>query len=82
MIGVEWFRHGDTWHTLRAGRDRVAECGLTLLHPPKATASTEDQPVPPVPCPKCLIEVGMREVEDEPLDEALARGFLPPGADD
>lgn len=76
MIGARWFPHGSAWHVLTEHDPTASECGISLLAPPQRTvASTEEDPVPPNPCRRCFVELGLRDVEDEPLDEALARGY-------
>lgn len=76
MIGAVWFRHGGSWHALTEDDGSEAECGLRLLAPPKhPVVATAESPVPPSPCRRCFVEVGLRDVEDEPLGDALARGY-------
>lgn len=56
----------------------VALCGVSPLGGAKtrvvdcATAS-----FPPDICSQCLLEVGVTVVDEEPIEEALSRGFLP-----
>lgn len=75
MIGVGWFERKGQWHTLRADDPKTTECGIQFLHEPKVILSTKESPAPPNPCSTCFVAIGMREVDDEPLDDALARGF-------
>ena len=76
MIGVEWFRYRGLWHAVELGSQVRAECGLTMKSPQQLTAGTEDQPMPPAPCMKCAVRVQDRFMVEEPLDEAIGRGYV------
>lgn len=75
MNGVWWFRFGEKWHALKLDSDRQAECGLAMQSAVKATESTDEDPYPPVPCMRCAVIVQDRFMVEEPLEDALARGF-------
>lgn len=77
MIGVEWFELRGWWHALRGDSAVKAECGITMSQPPSVTASTEEDPWPPVPCMGCATRAAERFMIEEPLEDALARGFAP-----
>ncbi len=77
MIGVEWFRYEREWHAITLTDPRRAECGLTMVNPPRVTAGTAESPLPPRPCIACAVAAQERFMEAEPLSEALARGFRP-----
>lgn len=75
MIGVGWFERNGQWHTPKLDEPSHTECGIQFVTAPTVQLSTEESPVPPNPCSTCLVAVGMRYVEDEPLDVAMARGY-------
>lgn len=77
MIGTEWFEVGGMWHIVTLGDSAKAECGLTMRSAPATVASTAESPWPPKPCMACAVRAQERYMEEEPLDEALARGFRP-----
>lgn len=75
MIGVRWFFYQAAWHALVDGSDVAAECGLRLAEARTTVTAVDEEPLPPAPCPRCLLRIGEQLVIDEPLDEAMTRGF-------
>lgn len=74
-----WFRYQGRWHASAGPVDDgwSSVCAIVLVDNPQITQATEDEPVPPGHCTRCLVSLAMEDCEDEPLDDALARGFLP-----
>ena len=68
---TRWVRHG-RWHVLAGGA--ATECGVSFVAVPRVVEA-EDEALPPDPCRACLLTRAMRDVEDEPLAEARARGY-------
>ena len=77
MIGVEWFELRGKWHARMVGSDVKSECGIAMSRPPSVTASTAEDPWPPVPCMTCATRAAERFMVEEPLEDALGRGFAP-----
>lgn len=75
-----WFPDGPTWHAHDdSGEGQHALCGLRLVELDESSLvqATESSPYPPTPCPKCLYIVAMDDVEEESLEHARGRGYLP-----
>lgn len=81
MIGAKWFWYGTRWHALKVGHTSHSECGVRLIDDPPTVTATAGSPAPPLPCRICLVSVGLRGVLDEPMGDAMARGFAPPPSD-
>lgn len=82
MNGTEWFSYGGKWHAVTLTDPAKAECGLTMRKPPSTVASTADDPWPPAPCMTCAVRVQERFMVEEPLEDAMARGFERVGPSD
>lgn len=83
MSEVSWFPQAGAWHVLVPPKSSA--CRIELLEPPaKVVTPPDPADVPPKACRLCLRDVAMSFVEDEPLDEAKARGYemVEPLADD
>lgn len=79
---TRWYPYGERWHAIKETASEGARteslCGQVLDGaPPHVVESTETDLYPPNPCATCQMEVAMADVEDEPLAEAKARGYLP-----
>ena len=75
MIGTEWFGYRGKWHIATLDDPAKAECGLTMTKPPSTITSTAEDPWPPAPCMSCAVRAQERFMVEEPLEDALARGF-------
>jgi hypothetical protein len=78
VIGVDWAYVNGRWHAISGDRLR---CGGRLMAHPLVVTSTEEDPIPPDPCARCLLVIASDVVVDEPMDEAKARGYLPASPD-
>ena len=85
MDEVIWFQFRSRLHALNPDkRGFISYCGLSPANVDAIEAFTEPgdwvpEPTQPV-CRKCVVEVGLRSVDEEPLDVAIGRGYLPLGA--
>ncbi len=75
MIGTEWFEFRGKWHIVTLDNAVRAECGLTMRKAPSTIESTADDPWPPAPCMSCAVRAQGRFMVEEPLEDALGRGF-------
>ena len=68
-----WFRFNGETHAERAGGGR-AECGKHPLEMPPVEELGDDV-IPDGACRRCVIAIGERWAEVEPIEDALARGY-------
>lgn len=86
MDEVIWFQFHGRLHALNADKPGfISHCGLAPANVDAIETFTEPgdwvpDPTQPV-CRKCVLEVGLRSVDEEPLEHALARGYVPYGAE-
>jgi hypothetical protein len=56
----------------------ISACGIRPLGGAKTfIIDAHTANYPPDVCSQCLLVVGLASVDEEPIEEALARGFLP-----
>ena len=80
-MSVEWFAFRGKMHARNPAKQRlVSHCGLAPAASPRIETLTEAE-VPTRPCPRCLVAVAVESTSDEPIEDALERGFLPVDAD-
>lgn len=76
---VGWIIFKGRIHALRDRRKpRITTlCGISPLNPPKiVTFPPGDIPRGPL-CQRCMVDAALASADEEPIDEALARGFVP-----
>lgn len=77
-----WFRFAGQTHAVNpAKKGLVAYCGKS----PVVSLGIEpfieaNHWVPEDPCVKCLEAVALESVDEEPMEHAIGRGYLPHGA--
>lgn len=70
-----WFRFQGKWHIVNNDGDEGL-CRIAPLTMPEVITPDDDDPPPPDPCMGCLVEMAMRDCEDEPMDVAKGRGYI------
>lgn len=85
MDEVLWFQFHGRLHALNPDRRGfISYCGLSPAQPDAIETFTEAGDWVPestqAVCRKCVLEVGLRSVDEEPLEHALARGYFPLGS--
>lgn len=86
MDEVIWFQFHHRLHALDPDKSGfVSHCGLSPANVDTIETFVEPGDWVPDPsqptCRRCVLEVGLRSVDEEPLKHALGRGYLPYGAE-
>lgn len=76
---MDWIMFSGRIHALRPDRTKrtTTLCGISPLDVPKVVAfELGEIPGGPV-CERCMIDAALASAGEEPLGEAMARGFVP-----
>lgn len=78
MTDIAWFIFRGQSHAVDKTKEKLATvCGLIPVasFAPEVTTLGEGN-WPPDTCPRCLVILGSDQTDDEPLREALDRGYV------